>query len=96
MSLSESEVARIAHLARLALTEAELVAYQNQLSAVLAHVEMIGQLDLRDVLPTTHAVRRENVVRDDVVRPSLDPADALFNAPEMAEGQFRLQAILEE
>ncbi len=96
MSLSESEVARIAHLARLALTEAELVAYQNQLSAVLAHVEMIGQLDLRDVLPTTHAVRRENVVRDDVVRPSLDPADALFNAPETAEGQFRLQAILEE
>lgn len=96
MTLSLDEVDKIAHLARLALTPDERVAYASQLSAVLDHVAQIAELDLTAVTPTTHAVTRHNVLRDDAVQPSLPLEDVLFNAPDQALDQFRIQAILDE
>jgi aspartyl-tRNA(Asn)/glutamyl-tRNA(Gln) amidotransferase subunit C len=96
VTLSLEEVEKIAHLARLALTADEKTAYAHQLSAVLDYVAQIGALDLDEVPPTTHAVTRHNVWRDDLVQPSLPLEDVLYNAPDQAADQFRIQAILEE
>jgi aspartyl-tRNA(Asn)/glutamyl-tRNA(Gln) amidotransferase subunit C len=96
MSLNLAEVATIAHLARLDLTPAELELYQEQLSAVLEYADRLATLDLDGVPPTTRAVPMANVLREDQVRPSLSPEDALFNTAARAKNQFLIQAVLEE
>ncbi len=94
MSLTRDEVARIAHLARLALTEEELAHYGEQLSAVLDYAARLNELDLSGVPDASGGLL--NVMREDVVTPSLSNEDALFNAAATAEGQFLIQAVLEE
>jgi aspartyl-tRNA(Asn)/glutamyl-tRNA(Gln) amidotransferase subunit C len=96
MSLSKEEVEAIAHLARLALDPDEVAAYQAQLSDVLAHVVQISELDLEGVPPTTHAVSQHNVLRQDKAEPAMPLEDVLYNAPEKADNQFKIQAILDE
>ena len=95
MSLTRDEVARIAHLARLALTEEELTHYGEQLSAVLDYAARLNELDL-DGVPANPVGSLANVWREDVVRPSLTTGDALFNAAATAEEQFLIQPVLEE
>ena len=96
MSLTRDEVAKIAHLARLALTEEELTHYGEQLSAALDYAARLNELDLSGVDAAAPAGSLSNVMRDDVVMPSLANEDALFNAAATAEGQFLIQAVLEE
>jgi len=59
-----------------------------ELSGILGHVDLIQELDLDDVEPTTHVVSLENVMRDDVPRPSLPLEEALREAPEVVEDRF--------
>jgi len=59
-----------------------------ELSGILGHVDLIQELDLDDVEPTTHVVSLENVMRDDVPRPSLSVEEALREAPEVVEDRF--------
>ncbi len=96
MSLTRQEVEKIAHLARLALTEEQITEYQQQLSAVLDYAEMLNELDLTDVSPTAHAVARQNVTREDRVEPSLPLDDALRNAQQHTRDQFYIQSVLPE
>ena len=96
MNLPHTDVTHIARLARLALTEEELAHYQEQLAAILDYAARLNELDLSGVAPSAHAVARQNVLRDDIVTPSLPRDDALFNAAATAEGQFLIQAVLEE
>jgi aspartyl-tRNA(Asn)/glutamyl-tRNA(Gln) amidotransferase subunit C len=96
MSLTREEAQKVAHLARLALTEQEIEAYQKQLSAVLDYAAMLDQLDLSDVEPTAHAVARDNVMRDDIVIPGLLLEDALYNAARHEDDQFLIQTVLED
>lgn len=96
MSLTLADVEKIAHLARLELTEAEKVQYQNQLSAILDYAERLNELDLAAVPPTAHAVTQQNVMRADIVEPSLPMEDVLFNAPQKANNQFVVQAVLDD
>jgi len=95
MSLTRQEVEKIAHLARLALTEKELVEYQEQLSAVLDYAEMLDELDLDGVEPTAHAVTRSNVYRSDTTEPSLPLEDVLRNAAQHQQDQFYIQSVLD-
>ncbi|HMT22181.1 MAG TPA: Asp-tRNA(Asn)/Glu-tRNA(Gln) amidotransferase subunit GatC [Promineifilum sp.] len=99
-SLTRDEVAKIARLARLALTNEELDHYGEQLSAVLDYAARLNEIDLTGVSPAVGAdiahVARRNVMRDDVVAPSLSREDALFNAAATADGQFLIQSILED
>ncbi|HIP73778.1 MAG TPA: Asp-tRNA(Asn)/Glu-tRNA(Gln) amidotransferase subunit GatC, partial [Anaerolineae bacterium] len=78
--LSRSDVEKIAHLARLELTEAEKALYQRQLSAILHYAERLNELDLEGVPPTAHAISQQNVMREDVVESLLPMEDVLFNA----------------
>lgn len=61
---------------------------ETELSGILEHVDVIQSLDLDDVTPTTHVLELENVMRDDVPRPSLSVDEALREAPEVVEGRF--------
>lgn len=96
MSLTQQDVEKIAHLARLELTEAEKVQYQSQLSAILDYAERLNTLDLEGIAPTAHAVTQQNVFREDVAEPSMPMDEVLLNAPNYAANQFVVQAILDD
>jgi len=94
--ITRADVAHLARLARLSLTEAELDHFGEQLGGILAAVSRIGDLDTADVPPTSHALAITNVVREDVLRPGLTQDEALAAAPAAEEGRFRVPRILEE
>jgi aspartyl-tRNA(Asn)/glutamyl-tRNA(Gln) amidotransferase subunit C len=93
--LSLHEVETIAELAKLTLTDAEKVMFQEQLSAILDYAAMLQQVDTSDIPPTASAIPLHNVLRPDEVRPSLTTAEALSNAPDAAESSFRMRAVLD-
>ncbi|MCE7945917.1 MAG: Asp-tRNA(Asn)/Glu-tRNA(Gln) amidotransferase subunit GatC [Chloroflexi bacterium CFX4] len=95
MKLSREEVMQIAELAKLRLTESEIEQYADQLSAVLEYASRLEQLDTADIPPTASVLPLSNVLRDDVVRPSLAREQVTANAAESIEGQFRVDAVLE-
>jgi aspartyl-tRNA(Asn)/glutamyl-tRNA(Gln) amidotransferase subunit C len=80
----------VAKLARLKLTEDEVERMAGELSQILGHVERMTELDLEGVEPTSHAVQLENVLREDVPRPSLPRERALESAPDATESGFRV------
>jgi aspartyl-tRNA(Asn)/glutamyl-tRNA(Gln) amidotransferase subunit C len=90
-----TQVEHGAHLARLALTEQEKELFRDQLSSILAFAERLQDLDTSDIPPTATVLPLENVMRDDVVQPSLPLADALANAPEVEDDCFRVPVVLE-
>ncbi len=96
MTLTIQDVEKIADLARLELTGAQKMAYLGQLSAILDYAEMLNELDIDDVLPTSSAVSLKNVMRDDKIKPSLSLNDVLFNAPQQANNQFRIQSVFDD
>jgi aspartyl-tRNA(Asn)/glutamyl-tRNA(Gln) amidotransferase subunit C len=96
MSLTLADVEKIAHLARLELTEAEKQQYLEQLSAILDYAERLNELDLTNILPTSHAIAQQNIMRPDVPEASLPMDDLLFNAPQKKENQFVVQAVLDD
>ncbi|SFE71137.1 Asp-tRNA(Asn)/Glu-tRNA(Gln) amidotransferase subunit GatC [Blastococcus tunisiensis] len=95
-TLSRKDVAHLARLARLAVTDEELDLFAGQLAAVLDAVAQVGRAGVEDVPPTTHAVPMTNVFRADVVRPSLAPEVVLAGAPAAEDGRFRVPRILGE
>src|SRR5690606_12384634 len=94
MALTIEEVQKVAHLARLHLTAEEIAQYQVQLSAVLAYVEQLNELDLDGVAPTALVLPRENVFREDEAQPSLPLEDVLYTAPPTGQDQFLIQPVL--
>ncbi|AGB42177.1 glutamyl-tRNA(Gln) and/or aspartyl-tRNA(Asn) amidotransferase, C subunit [Halobacteroides halobius DSM 5150] len=96
MKLDKETVERVAHLARLELTEAEKDKFTEQLSDILGHAEKLNQLDTEDVDPMAHVLPVNNVFRDDEVRESLDREEALANAPEKERGMFKVPQIVSD
>jgi aspartyl-tRNA(Asn)/glutamyl-tRNA(Gln) amidotransferase subunit C len=95
MKLSHAKVEHIAELAKLGLTEEEKLKFCEQLSAILEYAEMLQQLDTKAIPPTATVLPLQNVMRPDEVAPSFSQEDILANAPDTAEGCFRVRAILE-
>ncbi|MDQ1625043.1 MAG: aspartyl-tRNA(Asn)/glutamyl-tRNA(Gln) amidotransferase subunit [Actinomycetota bacterium] len=95
-SITRAEVAHLANLARLALTDEELDHFGDQLAVIIGAVSRIGDLETADVPPTSHALPLTNVVREDVVRPGLTQEQALAGAPAAEDGRFRVPRILGE
>jgi aspartyl-tRNA(Asn)/glutamyl-tRNA(Gln) amidotransferase subunit C len=96
MSLSLQEVEKIASLARLELSAAEKIQYKEQLSAILEYAERLNELDITNIQPTTSAATGQNVLREDIVEPSLPTDEALFNAAKVFQKQFQIQPVLDE
>lgn len=94
--LTREDVRHIAVLGRLRLTDDEADAYASQLTEILRYVEKLNELDTSGIEPTVHAQRLVNVLREDELRPSLPPGDALANAPEAEDGRFRVPPIIQE
>ena len=88
--IDREQVLHVARLARLELTDDEVARMSEELSAVLDHIEKIGELELDGVPPTTHVVEVSNALRPDVVEPSLPREVALSNAPAVGDGGFRV------
>ena len=94
--LSRDDVAHVAHLARLDVTDDELERFTEQLAAVLDHASDVAALDLEGVPPTAHPLPLANVFRDDEPRPGLDRDEVLAQAPAAESGRFRVPPILGE
>jgi aspartyl-tRNA(Asn)/glutamyl-tRNA(Gln) amidotransferase subunit C len=88
--IDREQVLHVARLARLRLSDDEVEAMTGELSSVLGHIEKIGELDLDDVVPTSHVVALENVLRPDEPRPSLPRDAALAEAPDSDGAGFRV------
>lgn len=94
--LTRDEVAHLARLARIELTDAELDHLAPQLEVILTSVARVGEVASADVPPTSHPLPLTNVFRDDQVRPGLSPQQALAGAPAVEEQRFRVPRILGE
>ena len=94
--ITTQDVAHVAQLARLRLTEEELEQFTGQLAAVLEHARDVEALDTAGVPPTAHPLPLRNVLRQDEVRPSLDRAEVLAAAPSVEADRFRVPRILGE
>jgi aspartyl-tRNA(Asn)/glutamyl-tRNA(Gln) amidotransferase subunit C len=94
--ISRDQVAHLARLARLALTDAELDGFAGQLDAILTHVSQIQAVDVAGVEPTDNPLKDVNITRPDQILPCLTQQEALAEAPKAADGRFAVPQILGE
>lgn len=95
-SLSRDDVAKLAGLARIEMSDEELVALSNEFTVILDAVARVQEVAGADIPATSHPLPLRNVFRPDVVIPSLSPDDALSGAPAQEEQRFRVPQILGE
>jgi aspartyl-tRNA(Asn)/glutamyl-tRNA(Gln) amidotransferase subunit C len=94
--ITRQDVAHVADLARLSLTDDELDAFTIQLADILDHVADLDALDLADVQPTAHPLPLVNVFRADVIGPTSDRDEVLAAAPAVEDAQFKVPPVLGE
>jgi aspartyl-tRNA(Asn)/glutamyl-tRNA(Gln) amidotransferase subunit C len=92
LAISREDVLYVARLARLEIPEDQIEHVQAELGAILEAVGKVSELDLEGVEPTSHPLDLVNVWGEDEPRPSLSREDALANAPDPADGAFRVPA----
>ena len=95
-ALSREDVAHLAKLARIEMSDLELDHLATEMDVILGAVARVQEIAASDVPPTSHPIPVNNVVRADVVRPSLTPTQALSGAPAQAENRFKVPQILGE
>jgi len=95
MSVSLKDVEHVAKLARLVLTDEEKERFTKQMNAILEYAQKLNELDTSDVEPTTHVLPVQNVMREDVARPSWPLEETLRNSPDEEEGQYRVPPVLD-
>lgn len=89
--IDREQVLHVARLARVRLTEEEVERFQRELSTILDHIETINEIqELDEVEPTSHVIEVENVLRPDEPRESWPREKVLDEAPDVAEGGFRV------
>jgi aspartyl-tRNA(Asn)/glutamyl-tRNA(Gln) amidotransferase subunit C len=96
MSLSRADVEKVALLARLRLTDAELETITGQLAQIVGYVDQLGEVNTDGVEPMAHAIEVANVFRDDRTAPSLPREEALANAPHHDDRGYLVPAVLGE
>lgn len=94
--ITRADVAHLARLARLAVTDEELDVFAGQLDVILGAVARVGEVAADDIPPMSHAVPMTNVYRPDVVTPSLPRDAVLAEAPSVEDDKFRVPRILAE
>jgi aspartyl-tRNA(Asn)/glutamyl-tRNA(Gln) amidotransferase subunit C len=96
MLLTRDQVEHVADLAKLGLSEEEIELFRGQLSAILEYAAILQRLDTDAIPPAATVLPLLNVMRADEPAASLSQEDALANAPAVADGYFRVRAILDE
>lgn len=100
MKISREDVLRVAELAYLDLSEAEVSTYQQQLDSILEYVGKLNELDTTNVQPMAQVIAKETTaeetsLRDDVVVPCWAPAEILAQAPDAKAPYFRVPKVIE-
>jgi aspartyl-tRNA(Asn)/glutamyl-tRNA(Gln) amidotransferase subunit C len=93
--IDELLVRRVAQLARLELSDQEIVQFSTQLSAIVNYIEKLNELNTDEVEPLAHCLPVCNVFRTDEVLPSLTQEQTLANAPDAENGYFKVPKVLE-
>jgi aspartyl-tRNA(Asn)/glutamyl-tRNA(Gln) amidotransferase subunit C len=94
MSISRQDVQKVALLARLQLTDAELATMTDQLAQIVGYVDQLAEVDTEGVAPMAHAIELNNVFRADQVHESLPREAALANAPHHENRGYLVPAVL--
>ncbi|MEW6518886.1 MAG: Asp-tRNA(Asn)/Glu-tRNA(Gln) amidotransferase subunit GatC [Desulfurivibrio sp.] len=94
MNISKEEVAKVAQLARLELSEQEVLEITGQLDRILGYVAKLNEIDTTDVAPTTHAQAINNAFREDALQPSLPQQEALANGPRQNGEAFVVPRVI--
>jgi aspartyl-tRNA(Asn)/glutamyl-tRNA(Gln) amidotransferase subunit C len=94
--IDETQVRKVAKLARLDLNDSEVEQFSGELSSIIEYIEKLNELDVEGVEPLAHCLPIHNVFRDDVAQPSLDNASALANAPDKHDGYFKVPKVLDD
>ncbi len=95
MSLTSTQVAHVARLARLSLSAEEIEQMRSQLSDILAYIELLQEVDVSGIAPTAQVTGLVTVMRPDEVTTGLSRDAALANAPDQREGMFRVKPVFE-
>jgi aspartyl-tRNA(Asn)/glutamyl-tRNA(Gln) amidotransferase subunit C len=95
MTITRAEVAHVARLARLGLTDEEMDRLASELDHILDAMQALRRLDTSAIPPTAQVIPLRNVMRDDVPRPCWPVEDILQNAPAARDGQFLVPPVLE-
>lgn len=96
MELSHDEVRKIAELAKLDLTDAEIALFAGQLSSILGYFRKLQTLDTSQIAPTASVLPLKNVLRQDAPAAPLTVDEVIANAPDSFAGQFRVSAVFDE
>ena len=91
----EIDIAHVARLARIELSDQQLADYRAQLGVILDHAARVQELPTDGVAPTSHPLDMVNAFREDIVRPSLDRDEVLSQAPDATNGFFRVPPSLD-
>ena len=94
MKITKEEVLHVANLARLNLSDQEQEKMTEQLDTILSYVDKLKELDTSGVVPTTHAHKKVNAFREDVIQESLPVEEALSNSPEQNGEMFKVPKII--
>ncbi len=94
--ITREQVQHVANLARLKLTNEEEEQFTRNLNDIFTFMDKLNELDTTDVPPMSHVLDITNVMRPDITRPSLPREEALLNAPDHQDGQFKVPAVLGE
>ncbi len=94
MAITKKDVEYIANLSRLEITEEEKEAYSKQLSEILSHVENLNELNTENTEPTYYPIDMSNVMRKDIVKPSLDKNKVFASAPLVENNAFKVPKII--
>lgn len=95
MKLSKDEIASIAHLSRLELSQEETEKFTSHINTLLEHFQNLQELDTSAIEPTSHVIPVFNVFREDEVRPSLTPEEVVANGPQVADNCFVVPRVVE-
>ena len=93
--LDEGQVRHVAKLARLKLNDSDVARYSTQLTGILGYVAQLKSVNVEGVEPMAHPLPLKNVLREDVVKPSLSTEDVLRNAPEKDGPYFAVPKVLD-
>lgn len=95
MKITKDEVLYVANLARLDLDDAAIEKFAGQIDNILEYIELLNQVDTKDVKPTSHAIALTNAFRDDEEKEHLDRDRVLANAPRKEDGSFIVPKVIE-
>ncbi|WP_010097416.1 Asp-tRNA(Asn)/Glu-tRNA(Gln) amidotransferase subunit GatC [Ornithinibacillus scapharcae] len=94
--ITKEQVKHVANLARLEISEEEAEMFTDNLSSIIQFAEQLNEVDTDGIEPTTHVLDLKNIMRKDEPRQWITREEALKNAPDQKDGQFRVPSILSE